>query len=1482
MAEKNIRVFKGLNSVTDPSFLDEAGGQLVWAENVDFRSGKIRPLPKSELVLTQPDDYQVGLNPVPQFYQGNYLTQEARSNVWGLNDIYSVSLWVLGQDVFYYLLSHTTQDFYIYRGTLDYLNPIPDLSVDFRKKVGVPAPDEIEPSLSSSFNTKIKTVYDSANYAISFTQNHFGRITEGPLTFLKSFSGFSNYGFEYISDYSSGISDLHNEDQENYSLNTIQSSKLLYSGVLAPYINSSVAGSKLTLIRSYHSDAGYYYGFGSEVSWSKSGSVLLRFSPDFGDDASIRFTDQILATVRANPESTSGGAMIVVHSRPKLSAELFTRNIASSVMWVTTSQVDTSTQCLLRNGNTGDIDFQAEFNDGDYFLLGGMLSDYGNPVADYFIGRVAGEPSGPDYMEFEILLNPSLVPAPQALTQFSSSSPRGALNFFSIMKFTSLYPDLMVRVFDNSRNEITSLQFDVEISGQSIMQKYLDNPVDKHIYLGVSWDFAPSTGDGKVTVLGDISNDATPESNLNWGSVPVTKSSASANNVSLGAAKLTLLGSCNTDFSSYSEQDLTLGHTRATGFRPYGIHNISSSIGAYVTRQGNHVSPNRYDNIIYNFTSRGRGGMTMDLQQVVVADDYHADLGSNSASSPHFREISFGQNYDVLVPCPTEPTTVGDHFFPGQSTVVAGYTTAWNLYRLYNGEYLKVASLPTYGFVPSSLMATGSIDLLADTSKTGSTKQAVPNVTNYSSNVTFSAGDFVISGSSYYRYLGNRSYSFTAGLSSAADQIITFSNDPDAELNSQNYIESVLIGNELQREYWELLDYDPRVQFVDIVADEELGDQSESFFTSSVTGDDILLQSPIEGLDGIIDQPYANMMFGWKGSVLYWSETLLGHSWSKSSFFYNFPDQIVGVIGGSEQLTVVTKTSVHSTTNRNPEEITFYDVANIGALNRFAVSSWEGNVVFLSHLGLILFRGGNYTNLTQQAIPSEVFRSSVAPITDRELGTDRVENPCVGVFNDTIFFYLPNAGMYAYNVREQVTTEIKLPDGPDGIPLSVRLIQTHYDDKAVAVSQVNSKIIYTVLLDPFVAPPGLEYSEFFAHSADIDLNRTDWKQFESLQFQGSGIVEVCILDRDSIILKRDDQDPRTNIDGEGYVYPVGTNSFFVSGDTVGGAQVIPQPADRTAFYSERDLIILFNSSGIANGRKAYEVFEVQDIDASNLTLDRPIFPVNDNGLLSPSSVGTVSQVMFGTGLQGERIYNPRFSEYRSGAAFLSDVYIQPRRNWDFKAGAVIVVKDATSVIGRRYLKYKGDKILNFNTEGVDSFQFSDTPSATEIESVILSTTQFNSDYWEDVSYQSRQKVFDITDQYGSTLGAGLIGDTVTIPPLQKIFKGDILHGKLRNGRQFWAQYLGEHTISNLSSSHLTLPMVKSIDISTSVGVPAVCIYEDQIYQPYINVFPYQGYQIDFTNLDGSRVGVPFDCPVDRLSFIIRGTGKVIGVTINGF
>jgi hypothetical protein len=77
-------------------------------------------------------------------------------------------------------------------------------------------------------------------------------------------------------------------------------------------------------------------------------------------------------------------------------------------------------------------------------------------------------------------------------------------------------------------------------------------------------------------------------------------------------------------------------------------------------------------------------------------------------------------------------------------------------------------------------------------------------------------------------------------------------------------------------------------------------------------------------------------------------------------------------------------------------------------------------------------------------------------------------------------------------------------------------------------------------------------------------------------------------------------------------------------------------------------------------------------------------------------------------------------------------------------------------------------------------------------------------------------------------------------------------------------------------------MVKSIDIPTSVGVPAVCIYEDQIYQPYVNVFPYQGCQIDFTNLDGSRIGVPFDCPVDRLSFIIRGTGKVIGVTINGF
>ena len=145
------------------------------------------------------------------------------------------------------------------------------------------------------------------------------------------------------------------------------------------------------------------------------------------------------------------------------------------------------------------------------------------------------------------------------------------------------------------------------------------------------------------------------------------------------------------------------------------------------------------------------------------------------------------------------------------------------------------------------------------------------------------------------------------------------------------------------------------------------------------------------------------------------------------------------------------------------------------------------------------------------------------------------------------------------------------------------------------------------------------------------------------------------------------------------------------------------------------------------------------------------------------------------------------------------------------------------------------------------------------------------------------KSLSLTDDViASIKTSGLIGDKVTIPGYQTLFKGDILHGKLRNGRQFWAQYLGDRTVPNSQTTPTTFEMQKVPDISGSTWLQAVCIYEDQIQQPYINVFPYQGFQIDFTNLDGSRIGVPFDCPVDRLSFIIRGTGKVIGVTVNGF
>ncbi len=1504
MAVINIRTFKGLNNVADPSFLDEAGGQAVWAKNADFSSGKVQPLPDSEIVLTLPEDYPPADpgSEVPTAYQGNYLTEEARTNVWGLNDIYSVSPWVLGQDIFYYLLSHTgTNDFYIYRGTIADPNPVPSPIIDFRKTVGVPlpVPDVTTPVLVNNEPfSRPWAISDTFNYAISFSQNHFGRIEEGPLKFLDAFSGFSVFNFSGSTDFSGYLSTgIFGESGETSPLKTVKSSTLtsidpvIDSSPLTPTISGKRVGETLELRKTYHGRSGFYYDIEEAISWEKKGSVALRLKlPN-----ELKFTDNILFAVTANPESVDVTSSLLVQLRPELGPQLFKRDFSSSAMQVKVSDQGVTNQLLLFNSVSGDVDFTSHFVAGDYFLLGGHLgyweSTSGTKIyvnyADHFIGKVLSVEDA-NKMHFEIVPDTTIAAEPwdqwHSMVPVASPTPHSPMGFtaanvfhFSIMKFLSIEnPRVLFRFFKGDKTESTLAQLE-DSSLFSLLQANLDH----HAHIAISWDLESAVPDLRYSRR--LRLDSDPQaSGKELADLSYVDSSGDLAGETLGSAKLTLLGEVGTSFSQLTEYDDgaahgTGGNVLQVPFRPYGAH----SLGTIGTTNGNpgdnsytFDSPSRWEwgNI---FPSKLSLGFTtsLDVLEVVVSDK-HTLTPLIDLNLPKAQD----QVYDLRLDQPDEPTTPGDGFFPGATDVV-GYTTHWNVYRLFNGEYLKAAKHPFYAFIPSSLVEGATFNLFADAAKVGNTKVAFPVLSDYSSNAVFELGDVVATDAAgstqkFYRYLGSREFNVRKGSGfTAGDNIITFKNSPTLDTE----IESVFIASDLNLDYWEEVGYDLRHRFYDETADSELGDQSDSFFTSSITGALINTEAPQTELDGIIDRPFANMMFAWKGSTLYWTETLLGHSWSSEAFYRLFPDEIMGVVGGSDQLVVVTRTSLHSSNQTNPEEMTFLDITNVGALGKFAVSNWEGNPVFLSHRGLFLFRGGSYVNLTKDSMPEDVFRASVEGITNRDYTVTRGDNPCVGVFYNLIFFYLPNSGMFVHSLDRQDTTPVPMPLGPDQLPLSVKLIHDFYEDKVVAVSDLtgSSQIVYTVLLDPFVAPPGLAYSEFTVQSADLDLNRTDWKSFESLQFQGNGSAEVSLLGPDEVISSLTNLDPLTNSNGEGFVFLV-TQPIYAP--TVAVAETAQFNVELTGGNSDEfeagDLVQVVGAAGIGTGQAPSRIMELQLYSDPNATLHQQI------GILTENSATTSQPNIYppGTGIEDEQIIAP--VEYSRQDSI--NVSGGIRKPWKFKAGSVVVVKDTAAVIKRKSYKYKGDKVLDFSVENNGVLVFKDSPSSShELESIIKASA-LNSDFWEESSCLARQKIFDIGDQFGSVLGQGIIGDSIILPPYQILRTGDILHGKLRNGRQYWAQYLGDKLSINNTAAARVITLAKALSANSVTEAPAVCIFEDQIYAPYLGVFPYQGHSIDFTTLEGSRVGVPFDYPTDRLSFIIKGTGKIVGATVNGF
>lgn len=1455
MAEKNIRVFKGLNSVTDPSFLDEAGGQLVWAENIDFRSGKIRALPNSEELAstsrphtTSGSGSNITYNYSTAFTSGASESTLDRGTFWYYDQLYQASPWAQ-QDVLYWAVyNETNKDYLLAYSSLN--DRVPFTSNGWsggylRKKIGVPTYLEVKPDSQVPAVTNTSTGYNfhssgfDPRYAISFTQNFLGNVEEGGLTFLNPPEFNTNVvggtTLEAYSLFVTGSTSL--TSYSNFVTATEVTTTTLgrFSFQVLPVGDPSTNTGALPFVGpSLLTESSYSGGTGGLIYSledvpnlnAKKATVSLRVEVD----ETFLLEDKIYAAV--TNDSTGLGTTfteaIMVCSKANITA------VGNA--WVDSYPATPSTSATDR--------LSMFLNSGTSYDSNTVWAWFDNTTGNYFLFKVnAGLPTSGTTTVSATHANLNITPLANQL--HSSLSSIAGEGFKPVYKVSNPTFHFGFHDSDNldspavATNYLTSTIFTFDVSTNSTTSY-------------AAMDHASGSVD---PVELDIA--------FSWDQSGVTN-----NNTNIGVTLRMRYGG-QERYNEYFKEDQP-NSTRVYNFSgyPYSLliggparYSWNSLFSLDVSRTtSGYAGQQRYFNYKVITVSSGYFSAALTAQQFesLFAFTNPDSLISSAVDFPQ----TDSQNNNVSE-FTSATTGEGSDIFP------YGYTTHQNVYRLFNGEYLLMEKLPLW--VPNispTTVNTGGLNNDSFTVTLGSDLQSAsrPEFT------IFTTGDIVkfrrtSTVNVYYRYLGFRK--LVLGASNASDTFY-FKTSPSSTATDE--IETIFTDSNrliIDPEFWEEVN---NIDFVnkkvyDKVLDENLGDQSNSFFQSSVTGDLVNYTLPPKDLDGIANALYANMAFAWKGSRLYWSETLLINSWAEDHFYYNFPDEIMGVVAGAEQLTVITRTSIHTTTNRNPEQISFFDVANIGAISKYAVSNLEGNPVFISAYGVVLATRGGYDILTKDLLPDDVFKAADVG-TYRSLKLDKL-NACIGVYRDHIYFHLPNAGLFDLDMRSKNLTPLKIKESVTGRDLGVTFFHDFYDDKIVAVTNTlgdPQKLVYTSLVESFNAPPALSYSQWVAHSADCDLNRTDWKQFESLQFQGSGDVEVVLLDSDSVISYSNplDMSAKTSDD---YVFPVVNpvqtdNWSFTTGDDfiTSNTAYAASGNDLSNFYDVGDLVYLCLSE--FKGDPYSDYYRIEAISTDKLYFDRPI--TFDATFTSPLTGLRLTRSKTQSGAQGERIY---FN----------------KSDWDFKRGSKICIKHP--VLGQAYFRYKGTREFIDVAFGFITLSVSPTGNSM-IESVYRLDGTFNSQYWEPIGSSAKpwSKVLDITDQYGSSLGQGIIEDSITLPKNTSVHKGMILHGKQKNGRQYWAQYLGNKTYINTSNSDVIITMVKEYTNPSTqlLEIESVMLHEDQIYQPYINVFPYSGYKIDFTNLDGSRVGVPFDCPVDRLSFIIRGTGKVIGVTINGF
>jgi hypothetical protein len=167
-------------------------------------------------------------------------------------------------------------------------------------------------------------------------------------------------------------------------------------------------------------------------------------------------------------------------------------------------------------------------------------------------------------------------------------------------------------------------------------------------------------------------------------------------------------------------------------------------------------------------------------------------------------------------------------------------------------------------------------------------------------------------------------------------------------------------------------------EYVDSVADEDLGNTCPSYYTSD-QGNEIIWDLPLKNLEGITQEPISGLIFGWMGGRLYWNEPGYPDAWI-DFYSMNFPAAIKNCVPFGEALGVLTATGPFRVSGDNPETLQQSPpLGNEPAMSVLGCCKSDRGILYLSDSGVVLFNLSDTTVITDEGFGEEWFKANISP-----------------------------------------------------------------------------------------------------------------------------------------------------------------------------------------------------------------------------------------------------------------------------------------------------------------------------------------------------------------------------------------------------------------------------------------------------------------------------------------------------------------------